>query len=37
MHEKRYSVFISSTYEDLKDERRAVQDTIISRGVHRTR
>lgn len=32
MHEKRYSVFISSTYEDLKEERRAVQDTVISAG-----
>lgn len=32
MNDKRYSVFISSTYEDLKDERRAVQDTVISAG-----
>lgn len=32
MHDKRYSVFISSTFEDLKDERRAVQDTVISAG-----
>lgn len=28
--EKRYQVFISSTYEDLKDERRAVEEVIIS-------
>lgn len=32
MHDKRYSVFISSTFEDLKGERRAVQDVIISAG-----
>lgn len=32
MHDKRYSVFISSTFEDLKDERRAVQDTVLSAG-----
>lgn len=32
MHEKRYQVFISSTFEDLKDERRAVQDVVISTG-----
>ncbi|QJR03491.1 DUF4062 domain-containing protein [Sphingobium yanoikuyae] len=32
MHEKRYQVFISSTYEDLQDERRAVQDVVISMG-----
>jgi hypothetical protein len=32
MHDKRYSVFISSTFEDLKAERRAVQDTVISAG-----
>ena len=32
MHEKRYSVFISSTYEDLKQERQAVQDVVISAG-----
>lgn len=32
MHDKRYSVFISSTFEDLKDERRAVQDVVISAG-----
>lgn len=32
MHDKRYSVFISSTFEDLKDERRAVQDTVITAG-----
>ena len=29
---KRYSVFISSTFEDLREERRAVQDTVISAG-----
>lgn len=29
---KRYQVFISSTFEDLKEERRAVQDAIISTG-----
>lgn len=28
--EKKYQIFISSTYEDLKDERRIVQDTILS-------
>ncbi len=28
--EKKYQIFISSTYEDLKDERRKVQDTILS-------
>jgi len=32
MHEKRYQVFISSTFEDLKVERRAVQDVVISTG-----
>lgn len=32
MHDKRYSVFISSTFEDLKAERRAVQDVVISAG-----
>lgn len=32
MHEKRYQVFISSTYEDLKSERSAVQDAVISTG-----
>ncbi len=32
MHEKRYQVFISSTYQDLQDERRAVQDVVISMG-----
>ena len=29
---KKYSVFISSTFEDLREERRAVQDTIIELG-----
>ena len=28
--EKKYQIFISSTYEDLKEERRKVQDTILS-------
>lgn len=32
MHDKRYSIFISSTYEDLKGERQAVQDVVISAG-----
>ena len=27
--EKKYQVFISSTYEDLKEERKKVQDTIL--------
>lgn len=32
LHTKRYQVFISSTFEDLREERRAVQDVIISTG-----
>lgn len=32
MYDRRYSVFISSTYEDLRDERRAVQDAVLSAG-----
>lgn len=32
MHDKRYSIFISSTFEDLKAERQAVQDVVISAG-----
>lgn len=28
--EKKYQIFISSTYEDLKEERKRVQDTILS-------
>lgn len=32
MHDKRYQVFISSTFEDLREERRAVQDVVISTG-----
>lgn len=32
MAEKKYQVFISSTYEDLKDERKAVEETIIRAG-----
>lgn len=32
MTEKKYQVFVSSTYEDLKEERRAVEETIIRAG-----
>lgn len=32
MNDKRYQVFISSTFQDLREERRAVQDVIISMG-----
>jgi len=32
MQEKRFQVFISSTYEDLKEERRAVEETVIRAG-----
>ena len=32
MNQKRYQVFISSTYEDLKEERKAVEQTIIRAG-----
>lgn len=32
MQEKRYQIFISSTFTDLQEERRAVQDAIISMG-----
>jgi hypothetical protein len=32
LSDKRYQVFISSTFEDLREERRAVQDTIIQLG-----
>lgn len=32
MQDNRYSVFISSTFDDLKDERQAVQDVVISAG-----
>lgn len=32
MTEKKYQVFISSTYQDLKEERRAVEETIIRSG-----
>lgn len=28
--EKKYQIFVSSTFEDLKDERKKVQDTILS-------
>lgn len=30
--DKRYQIFISSTFKDLEEERRAVQDAIISMG-----
>lgn len=32
MTTKKYQVFISSTYEDLKEERKAVEETIIRAG-----
>lgn len=32
MQDKRYQVFISSTFEDLREERRAVQDVVITTG-----
>lgn len=32
MNTKRFSIFISSTFEDLRDERRAVQDAVIEGG-----
>ncbi|MEM9632280.1 MAG: DUF4062 domain-containing protein [Pseudomonadota bacterium] len=32
MTDKRFSVFISSTFEDLKEERQAVQDAVLSAG-----
>lgn len=32
VHDKRYQVFISSTFTDLQEERRAVQDAVISMG-----
>lgn len=32
MQDKRYQVFISSTFQDLREERRAVQDVVISMG-----
>lgn len=32
MSEKKFQVFISSTYEDLKEERKAVEQTIIRAG-----
>ncbi|TIP10602.1 DUF4062 domain-containing protein [Mesorhizobium sp.] len=32
MQDKRYQVFISSTFEDLQAERRAVQDVVVSTG-----
>ena len=30
---KKYQVFISSTFDDLWDERRKVQDTILSGSI----
>ena len=30
MDDKKFQIFISSTYEDLIEERRAVQDAILS-------
>ncbi|MBA84047.1 MAG: hypothetical protein CML69_04835 [Rhodobacteraceae bacterium] len=32
MSDKRYSVFISSTFDDLREERQAVQDAILGAG-----
>ena len=32
MQDKRFQVFISSTYEDLKQERRAVEEVVITAG-----
>ncbi|MES2916347.1 MAG: DUF4062 domain-containing protein [Pseudomonadota bacterium] len=32
MRKKKYQIFISSTYEDLKEERKAVEETIIRAG-----
>ncbi len=32
VQEKRYQVFISSTFDDLREERRAVQDVIVRTG-----
>lgn len=32
MGEKKYQVFISSTYDDLKDERKAVEEVVIRAG-----
>lgn len=32
MHDKKYQVFISSTYEDLVKERRVVEETVIISG-----
>jgi len=32
VYDKRYQVFISSTFTDLQEERRAVQDAVISMG-----
>ena len=32
MSDKRYSVFISSTFDDLREERQAVQDAVLGAG-----
>jgi len=32
MSDRRYSVFISSTFDDLREERQAVQDAVLSAG-----
>lgn len=32
MSDKRFSIFISSTFEDLREERQAVQDAVLSAG-----
>lgn len=32
MSQKKYQIFLSSTYEDLKDERRAVEEVIVRAG-----
>jgi len=32
MREKKYQIFVSSTYEDLKDERQAAVEAILLAG-----
>ena len=32
MSDRRYSIFISSTFDDLREERQAVQDAVLSAG-----
>lgn len=32
MSDKRYSIFISSTFDDLREERQAVQDAVLNAG-----